>query len=148
MLQHTLPAFLQVGEHPHQPDFHQASIRWWPISGTWWKSNLEPSVRHRAPYHTARRTTCNGKQLCRKCNNSLFTFAANFKKEVVARTVLQTMCQSLVSNTLYACHVTRTKHIYLGGSFVPHPLTQRLLMEEFENKKLEAAFNIHGLVRV
>ena len=62
--------------------------------------------------------------------------SADFKKEDVARTLLYTMCQELVSTALYACHVTRIKHIFIGGSFIAHALTQRLVMEEFEYRKL------------
>ena len=62
--------------------------------------------------------------------------SADFKKEDVAWTLLYTMCQELVSTALYACHVTRIKHIFIGGSFIAHALTQRLVMEEFEYWKL------------
>ena len=66
----------------------------------------------------------------------LCLLSVNFKKEDVARTLLYTMCQELVSTALYACHVTRIKHIFNGGSFIAHALTQRLVMEEFEYRKL------------
>ena len=68
-------------------------------------------------------------------------FSADFKKEDIARTLLYTMCQELVGTVMYSMHVTRVRHMFLGGGFVAHPLTRSLVMEEFEFRKWVRAAN-------
>ena len=56
------------------------------------------------------------------------------------------MCQHLASTALTNMQVTRTHHIFIAGSFISHPLVQRIVMEEFEAKKWWDAMAMEGIV--
>ena len=47
---------------------------------------------------------------------------------------------------IYAMHVTRTKHLFVAGSFISHPLTQRLVEEEFEYARWGRAMSFENIV--
>ena len=72
--------------------------------------------------------------------------AENFKKEDLAKTLLYTMCQELVRTAINAMHMTRTKHLFVAGSFISHSLTQRLVEEEFEYARWGGAMYYDGIV--
>ena len=74
------------------------------------------------------------------------SFSANFKREDLARTLLYTMCQHLASTALTNMYATKTHHIFIAGSFISHPLVQRLVVEEFEAKKWWDAMATEGIV--
>ena len=73
-------------------------------------------------------------------------FSENFKKEDLAKTLLYTMCQELVRTAINAMHMTKTKHLFVAGSFISHPLTQRLVEEEFEYSRWGGAMYYDGIV--
>ena len=56
------------------------------------------------------------------------------------------MCQHLASTALTNMYATKTHHIFIAGSFISHPLVQRLVVEEFEAKKWWDAMVIEGMV--
>ena len=56
------------------------------------------------------------------------------------------MCQVLVTTAIDALLITRTKHIFIGGGFLSHPLTAKIVMEEFEVRKWQAATNLDFVV--
>ena len=45
------------------------------------------------------------------------------------------MCQHLAETALTNMQLTKTHHVFIAGSFISHPLVQRLVVEEFETKK-------------
>ena len=108
------------------------------------------------------RSRCVTRHLLRKClpdtlyitayfvvTSLLLCVAAKFKKEDIARTLLYIMCQNLVTVAFDACVMTRTRHIFIHGNFVQHPLTQRMVWEEFEFRKWQAmTFALPGVVSV
>ena len=64
----------------------------------------------------------------------------------MARTLLYTMCQHLAETALINMQLTKTHHVFIAGSFISHPLVQRLVVEEFEAKKWWDAIGIDGIV--
>ena len=56
------------------------------------------------------------------------------------------MCQELVRTAINAMHMTKTKHLFVAGSFISHPLTQRLVEEEFEYARWGGAMYYDGIV--
>ncbi len=69
---------------------------------------------------------------------------SKFSKEDLAATLHYTMCTNLVTNVLDSLVMLKTKHVFVGGSFVSHPLTQKLVFEDFEYRKRELAAMLSG----
>ena len=69
---------------------------------------------------------------------------STFSKEDLAATLHYTLCTNLVTNVLDSLVMLKTKHVFVGGSFVNHPLTQRLVFEHFEYQKRELAMALPG----
>ncbi len=43
-------------------------------------------------------------------------------------------------------HLTKTKHIFIAGTFIAHPLTQKIVTEEFEKEKWDRAMFFDDIV--
>ena len=65
--------------------------------------------------------------------------STDFKKEDLVRTLLNSMCQVLVAMALNSCLITKVKHIFAAGGFLSHPLTERIVMQDFEFRKYQRA---------
>ncbi len=64
---------------------------------------------------------------------------STFSKEDVAATLHFTMCTNLVTNVIDSLVMLKAKHVFVGGSFISHPLTQKHVFEDFEYRKRELA---------
>ena len=53
-----------------------------------------------------------------------------------------------MQTAVHAMHFTKTKHIFIAGSFISHPLTQRLVAEEFEHARWMGAMLFDGIVSI
>ena len=76
----------------------------------------------------------------------LLILVAQYSKEDLAATLHFTMCTNLVNNVLDSLIMLKTKHVFIAGSFVNHPLTQKIVFEEFEYRKRELAGYLPGFV--
>ena len=79
-------------------------------------------------------------------NRILIALSADFKREDLARTLLYTMCQHLAYTALTNMYATKTHHIFIAGSFISHPLVQRIVAEEFESQKWWSTLSMEGSV--
>ena len=43
-------------------------------------------------------------------------------------------------------YATKTHHIFIAGSFISHPLVQRIVAEEFESQKWWSTLSMEGIV--
>ena len=64
----------------------------------------------------------------------------------MARSLLYSVCQVLAGICFDSCIMTEIRHIFLVGSFVSHPLTQSVVLEEFEDRKWNGATCMSNVV--
>ena len=75
-----------------------------------------------------------------------FNISGDFKKEDVARSLLQTCCHHAAITAYDSLVIEGARHIFMAGGFCDHPLVQNLVLEEFENRKFTMASFLHGRV--
>ena len=76
----------------------------------------------------------------------LWYISGDFKKEDVARSLLQTCCHHAAITAYNSLVMEGVRHIFMAGGFCDHPLVQNLVLEEFENRKFTMASFQHGRV--
>ena len=82
-------------------------------------------------------------------SNSLFGISPDqYKKEDVARTLLNMICGNLVQVCLNNAVVSGIRHIFVAGSFISHPLTQKIVLAEFETQRCQMAGQVLNRVRL